>query len=131
MQTIQKQFTVQTGSCPAYLTGQSGRLSARQARAAFARSLTQAAAALELRHPEWYHSLFDASLFEHEAAPLMERWVRDGAMPAAADLALCWIDSIGIRNPERRATRLQELEPIAGEFVRDLCRALGAAQNPR
>ncbi len=124
MQTMHEQLTIQIDSCPAHLTGRSGRLTGREARLTLRRALAQAAAVLEARHPNWYRSLFDASLFEHEAAPLMERWVREGEMPSTADLALCWIDSLGIHAPQRRAARLQELEPIAAEFLHDLCHVL-------
>jgi hypothetical protein len=133
MQTIQKQITVQieVGSCPTTTMGRAGPLSIRRARQILERATAQASATLEKRHPEWYHSLFDASLFEHEGAPLMDRWVRGGVMPTPADLARCWFESTGVRAPERRAAYLRELEPIAAEFLHDLCRALQAAQNPR
>jgi hypothetical protein len=120
MQTLHQPTLAQPAMCRA---GER-RLSTRQARRILARALVEASAALEQRHPDWYRSLFDLSLFTHEAAPLMDRWVRTGILPQPDDLARCWLDSVGIRRPEGRAARLQELEPIAAEFLRDLCRAL-------
>jgi hypothetical protein len=124
MQTIQKQSVVPLETCPADLAERARRTSVREARRVLRQALAQAAVVLEKRHPDWYRSLFDLSLFEHEAAPLMDQIARSGRMPTSSDLAVCWVDSLGIHSPARRAARLQELEPIADEFLKDLCRAL-------
>ncbi len=67
---------------------------------------------------------FDASFFEHEAAPILARFlVRDG-YPDPNELAARWADTLNIKQPERRIFYTRELELVAADFLSSLANHL-------
>src|SRR5438046_1372879 len=85
-------------------------------RQAFNHALRESFEHFNVCHPEWAASLFDISFFEHEGAPLLAQFlIRDGQLDPSK-LAASWANSLNSL-PERRATYIRDVEPVAADFL--------------
>jgi HEAT repeat protein len=100
------------------------RLGLDPTKTAFKEALNKAFIQLSDQRPQWVSEYFDASFFEHEGAPILAQFLVLDGQPDPGDLALRWADSLNIKNPERRAFYIGELEPIAVDFLEDLAHQL-------
>jgi hypothetical protein len=79
---------------------------------------------LHRKHPSWAASLFDASLMEDEAAPVLARLLVRSGRPDPAELARRWATTVRIHRPDRRSVSVRALEPVAADFLDDFATAL-------
>src|SRR5579884_1572103 len=84
---------------------------------AFQRALETAFAQFERRYPHWASALFDQHFFEHAGAAILAQFLLRDGQPDAQALVDCWIASMGVTNPQTRATRSQDLLPAAQDFL--------------
>ncbi len=95
-------------------------------RGAFQHALGTAVETFEQQHPEWIATLFDASFFEREGAPVLAQFLVRNGRPDPSELASRWADALNIRDTERRTTYTCELEPVAADFLDILSHTLKA-----
>jgi hypothetical protein len=76
---------------------------------AVAAALAATVAEPEQYHPGWAAALFDASFFEHEAAPVFADVITRGRAPSAIDLARRYVASLGPNRQARQSIRQAEL----------------------
>ena len=100
------------------------RLGLDPTRRALRRALAIAIEQLEYNHPSWAAALFDASLMEHEAAPVLARLLTRSGRPDPSELARRWALAINLREPDRRNVSVRELERVAADFLDDFAAAL-------
>lgn len=103
--------------------GKAGRDAIKKAfKAAFGKAFAE----FEYRHPQWVAEHFNASFFEHEGAPVLAQFLMRDGHPDPSELAVCWADSLNMRQPERRSFYIHELEPVATDFLDIFARHLKA-----
>ena len=72
------------------------------AQRAYARALEHAVVELDDTSPQWTASLFDATFFEHEGAPILARFLTRTGHADPAELADVWARSIGLHEGARQ-----------------------------
>ncbi len=110
-----------------------GRTAASKARSNDKDILRQAFRIFARKHPEWAASLFDEHFLTHRAAPILARHLASPIPPDAVALAHAWTEQIWVA-PDQRRAKLDELTPIAADFLRAFSAAaerLEAAPGPR
>jgi hypothetical protein len=95
-------------------------------RQAFKHSMRAAVEALEQQYPQWVATLFDASFFQHEGAPILAQFLLRDGCPSPSVLAIRWTESLNVRDPERHTASTRDVEPIATDFLEAMARALRA-----
>jgi hypothetical protein len=82
------------------------------------------------RHPRWAASLFDRCFLHSAAAPLFAYYAQTGRPPTPADLALAWLDQLGLDAPARLSSGLAEVTVVAADFLDYLAAELEPYQMP-
>lgn len=86
-------------------------------RQAFKRALREASEQFAKQYPEWVASFFDAGFLQKEAMPILARLLlRDGYVEPS-ELAICWANSLNIKQAHLRTVRVRELEPAVTDFL--------------
>lgn len=95
---------------------------------AFKKALSKACKQFENNYPQWAASLFNASFFENEAAPVLAQFLASNGNPDPYQLAALWADSLNMHNSEQRTTLVRDLEPAATDFLDYMASALKSEQ---
>ena len=89
----------------------------RRQRRALRHALKNAHIEFSGRHPQWAVALFDKHFLAHGASPILERYHTSAVLPDPRDLANAWADQLQL-SPETRRNLVNELTPIAADFLR-------------
>ncbi len=97
---------------------------------AFWTALARAYAAFARRYPDLTAPLFDDTFLKGPAAPLSAQSLTRRGRPDPADLARCWAEHLGHRDPAARP-HLSEATRAAADFLKLLEAELAEQQTPR